>query len=590
MKKIVLLFLVLIMLLALFAGCGENKPVDTAAPTMAAAPADSGATGKPSDTAAPVDTAPVDEGPYKFAAGKYATDADGWTIEKYEYPLPLSTTDESFSLLTINYTPQYVPEEGYLGIETWATLQENTGVNIEYIIVSRAGRAEQFAALLAADDLPDIMSQGQNQYPGPLGEALEDGYFLNIYPYREYMPNYFYEVLARSPESPKLYESTFYDSETVAIIWEIMERDFGEGWFIRQDWLDALGLGSASEINTFDELYEALTAFKAAYGSPECWPMLVFSNIELSNGDLLCGYNTKVFTYSIGYYKRIVDGKVEYCGATEDDRAAYTMLNKWFTEGLIDPDYATYTDSTISGAAVTAGRAGCVYGSPADVKSWEGNNVDPNSHFEPLPLLLLEDPQTLHYNQAPNFMMANYTISNKCANIPLVLTWCDYAFSPSGSDFISWGPEGLTWEYNEKGERRLTDLIMDHPAGIAFALNIYGVNIFSDAGLVSVERQFAFDGGDRFMKMFDAWDPVSFDGAYDFPAGCRLTPEQNEDISSRSGDLSTYFSESATSFITGDIPLSNWDSFMNTLNDMGLQKSYATWQEAYEDYLARKAA
>ena len=42
--------------------------------------------------------APTEEpSPYNFAAGKYAVNEKGIPLEKYEYELPLTTTDEKFT-------------------------------------------------------------------------------------------------------------------------------------------------------------------------------------------------------------------------------------------------------------------------------------------------------------------------------------------------------------------------------------------------------------------------------------------------------------------------------------------------------------
>jgi hypothetical protein len=68
--------------------------------------------------------------------------------------------------------------------------------------------------------------------------------------------------------------------------------------------------------------------------------MILYYCFELDGGKLLSCYNTALFTFSIGYYKRIKDGHVEFCGATDDDLAALTTLNGWWNEGLIDPDGA----------------------------------------------------------------------------------------------------------------------------------------------------------------------------------------------------------------------------------------------------------
>ena len=92
MKRNISLILALLLLLAIFAGCsgkpaegGETPAPATAAPAATEKPA---ATQKPAATEAPAATEepePADEGPYKFAKGKYEVDERGVPLEKYTY-------------------------------------------------------------------------------------------------------------------------------------------------------------------------------------------------------------------------------------------------------------------------------------------------------------------------------------------------------------------------------------------------------------------------------------------------------------------------------------------------------------------------
>ena len=100
----------------------------------------------------------------------------------------------------INWTtfwlPQYIPEGGMKELETLAYMEEITGVHIEYEVISSEQRSTNFSVLLAADDLCDIMVGANSFYPGnfKLG-VTEEEFFVNLYDYREYTPNYIYETL-----------------------------------------------------------------------------------------------------------------------------------------------------------------------------------------------------------------------------------------------------------------------------------------------------------------------------------------------------------------------------------------------------------
>ena len=98
MKKTLSLVLALLFVLALFAGCnnGGGTPA-TQAPDGGGTPA----------TQAPATEAPVDEGPYHFAVGKYEKNADGFPVDKYVYDRPITDNDDVLTKWTTCYTPQY---------------------------------------------------------------------------------------------------------------------------------------------------------------------------------------------------------------------------------------------------------------------------------------------------------------------------------------------------------------------------------------------------------------------------------------------------------------------------------------------------
>jgi putative aldouronate transport system substrate-binding protein len=186
----------------------------------------------------------------------------------------------------------------------------------------------------------------------------------------------------------------------VAAVYGLYETPLtSTGYFLRQDWLDELDLGKASDLVTFDDLYEVLTAFKAKYGPEGAYPMMIFNSIELQPVNWV-GYNTTPYTTRMSY-TRVVDGEVQFCGTTGDDKALMTMLNQWWKEGLIDPNYASYSSTGAASSQLTAGNLGYVIFTPSEVPGFEASCVDKDCRYEPVKRLKQYKDQIIQWGLSP---------------------------------------------------------------------------------------------------------------------------------------------------------------------------------------------
>lgn len=588
MKKKLAFLLSLLLVLALFAGCGgDKKTTPTQAPT--AAPG--------ADETAPVETKePEDDSPYNLAAGKYEVNELGLPTANYEYELPLSTTDEVFTYWTTCYTPQIISEEGFSNMPFQTALREKTGVNIEYIIVDSTAMRENFSMLLASDDLPDLISNGYYYYPGPVMSAIEDDYFVNLYDYKEYIPNYLYQVTRYYDMDPDVYELIFYNDTTILSFTLGTEEPMpGSGYCVRADWLRDLGLEPES-ITTYDHLHDMLTDFKVKLGSTG--PMGITKVVEIASGSFASGFNTAATLNENGLpLIRVVNGEPQFTLTQEDDRQLMQLLSNWFAEGLIDPNWSSYSYTTDMSSALANNVIGYMSFNPSELKDLELTSTDPDCEWVALTRPLLYEGQELHYLQygkessrAVGGGIGGCVISTKCENVPLLASWCDYGYSKEGSLFISWGVEGLTWEYDENGNRMLTEFALNNPDGIStpWLLLVYAMNPFCDPGIQHHLRTYAYPGGEKLVSfMRDTWTIANYDGSYDWPRSLKLTQEQTDELNKYSADVGTYMAENWLSFLDGSKPMSEWDSYVEGLKGMGLTRCQEIYAEAYNDYLAR---
>lgn len=580
MKRKLTLALAVVLIVALFAGCGGGgggKP--TNAP-------DNG-TAEPTQNAGESTPPEDDDSPYNFAAGKFAKNEKGWATEPYEYELPLSTTDEVLEFWTVVWTPMYMPEDGYQAMPQVLEHRELTGVNIEYVIAPSETIREQYSILQAADDFCDIMC-GAVAYSSETPEKnIEDEWWVNLYDYMDYMPNYIYQATFDSADDTT-YNTVFYREKIIPSFYALEDEAFvGSNYMARGDWLSELGLSNETII-TWDDVHNMLTLMKQNYCE---FPLPLFKTIDMAGNYAFNSYDTLPYInpYGVGP-QYVVDGEVKFAHMNENDKALMTRLNQWYSEKLIDPGWSGYDNNTTFTDKIVTSQVGYVYMSPGEVAGYEQTTTgDPDCEWVPIHKPLLDPNQTVHCGgDTTKFFYGSAVVTTKCENVELAVTWLDWRYSPSGSFIVSYGPEGVLWERDENGKVVATEYALNNPDGLAFAwaCMFYGLNSLAEPGLEHTARKYIIPGGDRLYAMHFFWDEYNYDGAYKWPVGAKLNDEQTEEVNTLQSDIVTYISENYPAFLDGSKPLSEWDSYVAELESLNIGRIIEIYQEAYDTYMA----
>jgi putative aldouronate transport system substrate-binding protein len=587
MHRKISLVLAVLLLLALFSGCGGQSNSNTAGNNTANTETNSGSDNQSvEETETP---APEEDSPYNLAAGKFAADENGYATANYDYELPLSTTDEIFTFWTTCWMPSLIPEGGYGTMELPQMDESMTGVHIEYSIVTGETRAENFAVLLAANDLCDFTAAGISLYKGSITDAIyNEEFFVNLFDYKEYAPNYFYEVVNKNPDDEATYAGVFYDEKTVPAFYALgTEAVIQLGSTIRADWLDELGI-NRDDIVTFDDLMSVLKQFKVAYNSPGPWGML--NVVDMQGSYTLNGFDTLPYLSAeklSPVYQ--INGKVELANASANDKALLDYLHSCYTEGLIHPDWQSKATNGDYKVNRTNNEIGYVATNPTGTAEYASENDDPDCYWLPLHKLLQTPGQTIHVGA--NISRKSYgstSISTDCENIPLAVTWCDWRYSKAGSFLYSYGVEGVTWNYDAEGNVKLTEFVTNNPAGVGmdWVMIVYTLNQLTEGGLEDVNRKYAREGAEELAKMNAYWSDFMYDGAYEWPAALKLSDEQQTEVSNLSGDVATYMAENYIGFIDGSVSLDTWNSYLENTRAAGAERILEIYQEALDDYLA----
>ncbi len=580
MKKTAALLLAVILLVAMFSAC---KKSGTDSGTPSSTPTDSGGV----STQAP----PEDTGPYNLAAGKYEVDENGVPLGNYTYELPLSTTDEVFTYWTTPIIADEIPEDGAENMTYYKALREMTGVNLEYMMIAWAERATNLSVLLASDDLPDLITNANLYYTGTLQEAVDDGFYANLYDYKEYMPNYYRSVFAH-PEDINVQATIMPYPETIYVFYcEYGEWQTRDCLAARGDWLDRLGMTN-EDIVTMDDLHNLCMLFKTEIEGCTA-PFLLFNTLDPHNVfpayDTLCHANI-----SLVAPQYIKDGKVQFANSGPNDLKFMTMINQWWNDGLFQPEWMSSegTGTPAIREMLSTGAMGIMGCIPSEAADFGGsNNTDPNAYWVPIRKPVLYDGQVFHLGDVRSwFSLGAWALSAKCSNLPLLVSYCDWFYSDEGVTFSNWGVEGFSFEFNENGERQLTEFIYRHPYGLATALLQYTLDEVCDGGRIYASRSYAYPGGEKLAAFSSFWDDPNhyhYDGTMQWPSAVSISQEDNARLAQLGADIKTYIAENYLQFVDNSKPLSEWDSYVAGLQGLGWEEARSIYQKSYDEFMER---
>ena len=87
------------------------------------------------------------------------------------------------------------------------------------------------------------------------------------------------------------------------------------------------------------------------------------------------------------------------------------------------------------------------------------------------------------------------------------------------------------------------------------------------------------------LAAMDAWNVADCDWVY--PDCATLNAAENEEYASIFSDIQTRISETIPAFITGTKPMSEWDSFIQAIKDMNIDRCIEIKQQELDRYYSR---
>jgi len=457
----------------------------------------------------------------------------------------------------------------------------------------------QFTLMLASDDLPDLVistkldlnqiaDYGSQGYFLPLNDLIDE-YAPNLKSLMEEYP--MLEAYMTSPDG-NIYTLLGFADNTIEQVPRV---------FMSKQWLENLGLDYPE---TLDDFYNMLVAFKTqdanGNGDPDDEIPLAFGASNFVENIILSAFGFR--SRESKYILQVDDNGQIYLGETSDNYKAYiTFMHQLYEEGLLDAK--TYIGTSDEhDQDVIDDRVG-VFGAWAPFVT-TGKGIDGDAAFDYLGALSSDySPQAtlVLSSQIGNTALA--VINSNTEYPEAIVRLLDYFYSDEGIIAAMRGWEDVTFDYVTlpyEGLESYPIATVREAEGYASAEEYRYKKAVINTGFLfvtsSLATQYAAieaatdeqleamlpDYGWAVLIARDALNNPNIELVSNFPT-LIYNEEESTQRSTYYTDISLYIESMKAQFITGEVDIeTGWDTFISTLNQMGLQDLLAIEQSAYD--------
>lgn len=491
--------------------------------------------------------------------------------------------DEKTTLKVITYDAvnnSYLPPSNDLPF--WQWMEDYTNVKVDWEVHSNADYETIISTKLAAAELDTdvIVIKGLDK----TNQAGKNGLLIDVAPYYDTLWS---NIKAYTEnENPALYQNIKNADGSIYGVCGMVEPQVGHVIYMyNTQWMDKLNLEIPKTLEEFDAV---LTAMKQAGDINENGKddELILTGSGISSLDII-GNSFGLEVYEDWDAFAADDQGVVYPEYTSEKmREYFRYLNKLYAQGLLDPSI-TNTSANEMSEKIAADKVGVfiyysafaiTYGSLTSA----GQATPMDCHYTlGVPLAGSDGEPYLMRREKGDGTVGAVSASSK--NAELALKWLDVLIAdPVVLKTRTFGFEGQDWEYNTQGEM---DLIYPED-GSTWNIAKKGCGqitlpfIQTADQLMNSKKQYQWYM-DQYAILTDEQNNYFISPSV--PHIASFSDEEQEKIDMVKTDLVSYFKEMRAKFITGEANIdTDWDSFVKTLESMGLDAFTSVYQSVYD--------
>ncbi len=453
--------------------------------------------------------------------------------------------------------------------KAWQYIREGTGMNLEVQAIPSSEFYSKIPLMYAAPEtLPDLMAFDNK--PSTDRYAVQ-GALVALDDVAEHMPNYhaFLKsipeedakriVNARKAADGKVYYSPTYGREKMQGV---------RAWLYRKDIFEKHNLAVPTNQ---EELISVCRELKKLY--PDSYPFSMRNGKQFIG---MIGSQWKPYFTQYPYYD--YNAEKWSFGATEPVMLEMiTFLKQMVDEKLLPADFMTINTQTWQ-ELITSDRGFIFpdYQTRIDFFTPIARTQNPEFTLTAMvPPKMNEETGTTKLAKfnldAYGFVLCNTSDQERISNAAKYLDWM---YTDEACELLSWGKEGETYEVVDGKRVYITDETGAQPN------TLYGFSLpgtiarFDPDAVDAFESELISETRDITIEhMMDEVNPTMW---------LAFNDEENAVIQQYGTAANTYALEMITKFILGQEPLSNFDKFVESLNEMGIDKLLGAYTSAYD--------
>lgn len=457
----------------------------------------------------------------------------------------------------------------------WNHYAEETNIDIEWEQIQTDSLEEKRNLALASGTLPDIFFLGS--IPSlDLFKYGQQGTFVELNDLIEdYAPN----LKKLMDEYPEIRKALTFPDGNIYSLPSIVSPDFmsvriaSRPWF-SQEVLDEVDMNVPE---TTDEYYEFLKSAKEQTDKTPYGGTSIGELVSWLQGSFGVG-NKGVRNANIDLDPSD-DEKVRFYPTSDEYKELLEYVHKLYDENLVEQNIFSIEWGQYLANASEGSYASTVFYDPVELFGEEiGNDY--------VSAAALEGPEGVQEftKVAPSVStIGNFAITSENPNPAATVRWMDHFYSDEGARLYYMGIEGETFEETDDGEFIYTDKIMDSEEGLTMEQELakYLTWLGGNQGIIKEEY---FLGSESAPASLEAAEKITPFVPEEIWPGFLYTEEESKYLSSTGSDIDKYVEEERDKLISGDVSFSEWDDYVQTIEEMGLNKYLEIQQDAFDRY------